>query len=155
MIGQSINRCLREIWDAIFALACTDGHKTGCALSLVSKHIREISQIIRIQSTSLDSLWQFNSFQCELERRKPHERCVRFLYIPEFVSGSRADWEDDIAGGEGSGLGMIVASSAASSHMPSSSRSLWLLDPAINGHWMSLAMNEHCDLLSCSRIPLY
>jgi hypothetical protein len=56
---------------------------------------------------------------------------------------------------EGSGLGMIVASPAASSHMPSSSRSLWLLDPAINGHWMSLTMNEHYDLLSCSRIPLY
>jgi hypothetical protein len=56
---------------------------------------------------------------------------------------------------EGSGFGMIVASSAASSHMPSSSRSLWLLYPAINGHWMSLAMNEYYNCLSCSRIPLY
>jgi hypothetical protein len=101
MIGQSINRYPHEIWDAIFALACTDGRKTGCALSLVSKHIREISQIIQVQSTSSDSLWQFDSFQCELERRKPHERCVRFLYFPESVSGSRTDWEDDIAGGLG------------------------------------------------------
>jgi hypothetical protein len=30
--------CPREIWDAIFILACTDGGRTGCALSLVSKH---------------------------------------------------------------------------------------------------------------------
>jgi hypothetical protein len=90
---KSIDRCPREIWDAILTLACTDGGKTGCALSQVSKHIREISHCIRIQSACLESLRQVDSFQRELERRKPSERRVRFLYLSDFSLNSRASSE--------------------------------------------------------------
>lgn len=42
-----------ELMLTIFAFACTDGGRTGCALSLVSKHIREVSRPLRFYSIAL------------------------------------------------------------------------------------------------------
>ncbi|KAI0657878.1 hypothetical protein C8Q70DRAFT_1055260 [Cubamyces menziesii] len=53
-------RCLRrledlpfELLEYIFRLACADGGKTGCSLSLVSRHIRAASRSSRFNSVAL------------------------------------------------------------------------------------------------------
>ena len=49
----------------IFLEACTDGGRTGCSLSLVSKDIRRLSRASRFHSVSLltPSLWKLRLFQ--------------------------------------------------------------------------------------------
>ncbi|OJT06098.1 hypothetical protein TRAPUB_3033 [Trametes pubescens] len=42
-----------ELLLTIFTSACTDGGQTSCALSLVSKHIREVSRPLRFYSVAL------------------------------------------------------------------------------------------------------
>ncbi|KAI9057410.1 hypothetical protein FKP32DRAFT_1358889 [Trametes sanguinea] len=44
-----------KLLEPIFVLACTDGGRTGCALSLTSQHIRAASRTTRFRSVSLVS----------------------------------------------------------------------------------------------------
>ncbi|KAI0792967.1 hypothetical protein BC629DRAFT_333119 [Irpex lacteus] len=48
-----MDRCPSEIHLKIFSLACTDGGRTGCALSLVSRHIRSTSFAARFRTVKL------------------------------------------------------------------------------------------------------
>jgi hypothetical protein len=70
-----------EIWDKIVKCACMDGGSTGCALSLVSHYIRDVSHSSRLQSIALDGLRALQSAALELDRRAPKARPVRFLYL--------------------------------------------------------------------------
>jgi hypothetical protein len=74
-----------EIWDAIVKLACTDGGKTGCALSLVSRYIRDVSHSSRLQSIALDGLEAMQDIVFELDRRAPKECAVRFVYLKNMI----------------------------------------------------------------------
>ena len=46
----AIYKCPIEIFDEIFSMACTDGGKTGCSLSTVSKRIRKVSKVFKYQT---------------------------------------------------------------------------------------------------------
>ena len=46
----------------IFTLACTDGGRTGCALSLVSRQIRGTSSLVRFHTISLHGIPRMRSF---------------------------------------------------------------------------------------------
>jgi hypothetical protein len=70
-----------EIWDKIVKCACMDGGSTGCALSLVSRYIRDVSHSSRLQSIALDGVRALQSAALELDRRAPKARAVRFLYL--------------------------------------------------------------------------
>jgi hypothetical protein len=70
-----------EIWDKIVKHACVDGGRTGCALSLVSRYIRDVSHSSRLQSIALDELQAMQSAALELEHRAPEARIVRFIYL--------------------------------------------------------------------------
>ncbi|KAI0334672.1 hypothetical protein GY45DRAFT_1318281 [Cubamyces sp. BRFM 1775] len=90
-----------ELLEQIFRLACTDGGRTGCSLSLVSKHVRAASISTRFRSVSIpvseDTLQLdrfFQSFehacvQAILQRApRPHVRhmCLRLASAPQKTS---------------------------------------------------------------------
>ncbi|KAI0350451.1 hypothetical protein OH77DRAFT_1524846 [Trametes cingulata] len=58
-----------ELIHEIFLLACTDGGRTGCSLSLVSKAVRALSRAARFNTLSFTagSLWQITRFLDVLE----------------------------------------------------------------------------------------
>ncbi|KAI9057411.1 hypothetical protein FKP32DRAFT_1358882 [Trametes sanguinea] len=83
MAMESLNHLPVELLEPIFQLACTDGGRTGCALSLTSKHIRAASHSARFHSVSLlsgcmNQLAQFIASYSSLcdndEARKPRVR---------------------------------------------------------------------------------
>jgi hypothetical protein len=82
-MARLIEQVPNEIWDVIVQAACIDGGNTGCALSLVSKHIRAISHLSRLQSAALDGVKDMRSFVRELQRRQVEENAVRFLYLTD------------------------------------------------------------------------
>ncbi|KAJ8482528.1 hypothetical protein ONZ51_g5301 [Trametes cubensis] len=61
-----------ELLEQIFRNACTDGGRTGCSLSLVSKRIRALSRSSRFHSVSLltGTCSQLSSFLKTLERAR-------------------------------------------------------------------------------------
>ena len=61
-ISQRSNRLPLEIWQHIFLLACTDGGRTGYALTLVSKFFHYGSQLVRFHSLAFTSLRQVEGF---------------------------------------------------------------------------------------------
>ncbi|KAI0745685.1 hypothetical protein C8Q76DRAFT_639539 [Earliella scabrosa] len=63
-----------EIWQRIFALACTDGGQTGTALALVSRFFHAASHPIRFLSLSLYSLRHIEQFLSYL-RKHATSRC--------------------------------------------------------------------------------
>ena len=52
-VPANMNKLPLELLEDIFALACADGGRTGCALSLVSTHIRAASRAIRFHTLCL------------------------------------------------------------------------------------------------------
>jgi hypothetical protein len=70
-----------ELWDKIVQLACTDGGKTGCALSLVSRRVRELSHLFRLQSIALLKPVQMEQFHEQLKNRPNNERCLWYMFI--------------------------------------------------------------------------
>ncbi len=72
-----------EILCAIFEQACTDDGHTGCALSLVSKHIRSISRRCALQSVAIYGPRQLSSFAAYLDTLSPQYRGVRYMYITD------------------------------------------------------------------------
>jgi hypothetical protein len=77
-----------ELWHQVFQYACVDGGQTGCALSLVSRHIRELSAGIRFQSVIIVDPERLNLLLRALKSLSGDERRVRFLFI-----GARQRWE--------------------------------------------------------------
>jgi hypothetical protein len=59
-----------EIWYHIFAYACSDGGRTGCALAAVSRNIRDASAPTRYQSIALSGARQIRAF-IALQNHRP------------------------------------------------------------------------------------
>jgi hypothetical protein len=70
-----------EIWHKVFKNACVDGGKTGCALSLVSRRIRDASSKTRLRSVSVVGLERLKSLLHVLENTPEDNRRVTFLFI--------------------------------------------------------------------------
>ena len=75
-----MNRCPVEILDIIFKLACSDGGKTGCALSLVSRSMRSITHPFRFHSVALITKRSLMFFSDYLQKQE-HFSPVRHLFI--------------------------------------------------------------------------
>lgn len=70
-----------EILSHIFLLACTDGGSTGCALSMVSKYIRETSKPHKYHSVALHGQRQTKAFASVLAHTQSHHRRVVHLFL--------------------------------------------------------------------------
>ncbi|EIW61162.1 uncharacterized protein TRAVEDRAFT_43987 [Trametes versicolor FP-101664 SS1] len=82
-----------EVTQHIFALACTDGGRTGCSLSLTSKTIRTVARSTRFHSIFLDAFYaqRLSSFVSTYEKQcqpmcgaRPR---VKHLYLTLAVLG--------------------------------------------------------------------
>ena len=65
-----------EIWGEIYAFACTDGGRTGRALSLVSRFINETSKPYKLQSISVIGKRQLDAFADLIEQTPTHLRRI-------------------------------------------------------------------------------
>lgn len=74
-------RCLVEIIHEICSLARTDGGTTSRALSLVSKTIRDISELVGVQSLTLRSANQTISFSSFLKSKPTPPPRIRLILI--------------------------------------------------------------------------
>jgi hypothetical protein len=81
-----------ELLLKIFSLACTDGGPTGCSLSLVSRHIRDVSAPARLHSVALRGLPRMRLFAALLEQNPKHAR-VEHLFLTD--NGGRKDLGDN------------------------------------------------------------
>jgi hypothetical protein len=70
-----------ELWHKIFQHACVDGGRTGCALSLVSRRLHDLSVGTRLQSVFIVGLERLRLLLHTLERLPEYECRVRFLFI--------------------------------------------------------------------------
>jgi hypothetical protein len=75
-----------EAWYKIFDIACKDGGATGCALSLVSRRVRDESRPYQVQTAALYGPLKLQIFLETISLRKEHERRVRWLFIANTVS---------------------------------------------------------------------
>ncbi|KAJ7243815.1 hypothetical protein B0H12DRAFT_1055072 [Mycena haematopus] len=78
-----------EIHLKIYSIACRDDGSTGSALSLVSKHVRELSAEHRYQSIAVCGPIQIQHLVDHLRSVPPELRRIRFLFIYDYVSLSR------------------------------------------------------------------
>ncbi|KAJ6537751.1 hypothetical protein B0H19DRAFT_1180807 [Mycena capillaripes] len=77
-----------ELLLTIFAFACTDGGPTGCALSLVSRHVHNVSAPAKLRSVALRGLPRMRLFAAMLERNPTHPH-VEHLFLTD--NGGRKD----------------------------------------------------------------
>ncbi|KAJ6557697.1 hypothetical protein B0H19DRAFT_1148367 [Mycena capillaripes] len=77
-----------ELLLEIFAFACTDGGPTGCALSLVSRHVHDVSAPAKLRSVALRGLPCMRLFAAMLERNPKHPN-VEHLFLTD--NGGRKD----------------------------------------------------------------
>ncbi|GBE77281.1 predicted protein [Sparassis crispa] len=75
-----MDTCPVEIHSVIFSLACTDDGTTGRSLSLVSRHVRRVSEPFRWQSLSLLGLQQARHF-VKLLKQTPGYHPVYHLFL--------------------------------------------------------------------------
>lgn len=75
-----MNRCPPEIHARIFAYACTDDGTTGCALSLVSRYIHEVSYPYQWQCISLAGFKRVVQLAAEIRKMK-RKRPVNHLFL--------------------------------------------------------------------------
>ncbi|KAI0647491.1 hypothetical protein C8Q79DRAFT_631352 [Trametes meyenii] len=85
-----------ELLTSIFSLACTDGGRTACSLSLVCKHIREVARPIRFNVVALTggAPHKLQAFFDDLERESNSFRAgttsrVRHLFLHTDLSKAR------------------------------------------------------------------
>jgi hypothetical protein len=78
--------CPIEIWSIIFTFACTDGGVTGRSLSLTSRHVRELSKVVKLQSLMVTEAQQILGLARLLADTPPKYRRVRHLFIGDAVS---------------------------------------------------------------------
>jgi hypothetical protein len=85
---SSLERCTPDIYNLIFALACSDGGKTGAALALVSKTIAAQSQPHRFCSVFLPDYGRsvelvLTPMQMLSVNHAQDQRCVQHLFISD------------------------------------------------------------------------
>ena len=73
-----MDHCPPEIQIKIFALACIDGGRTGCALSRVSRHIRATSSPVRFYTISLHGILRMRLF---LEIARQRFSCPKVTHL--------------------------------------------------------------------------
>lgn len=73
--------CPTELWQHIFACACTDGGRTGCSLSLVSKFVREASAPFRYQSVLVEGTARLSCFLAVWERNPDRRSKILHLLL--------------------------------------------------------------------------
>lgn len=75
-----------EVWLEILRFACTDGGKTGCSLSLVSKYIHNISLEVRFQCVAAH-IDHISELATAIQKAAPGHRKIKHLYFetPEEV----------------------------------------------------------------------
>ncbi|KAI0672779.1 hypothetical protein C8Q78DRAFT_679087 [Trametes maxima] len=83
-----------ELLTSIFSLACTDGGRTACSLSLVCKHIREVARPFRFNIVALTggAPHKLQAFFNDLERESNTSRAgarVRHLFLHTDLSKAR------------------------------------------------------------------
>lgn len=78
-----MHNCPPEVLLKIFSLACLDGGATGCSLSLVSKHIGNVSSTVQLQSVYLNSAQRMGQFLAVLQTRAPELRHVKHLLVSD------------------------------------------------------------------------
>ena len=98
---MTLNLCPPEVCSQIFAIACTDGGYTGCALSAVSRYIHDTSSPYKFQSVALHNTRQAVSFTSVLDRTLPRLRGVAFLFISNDDDVVAIDTPDDRPGSTG------------------------------------------------------
>jgi hypothetical protein len=76
-----ILRLPTEVLQIIYSFACVDGGRTGCALSRVSKQMRETSSPFRFYSVALPNLDMLKAFCALLEKVDRLQIIVRHLFI--------------------------------------------------------------------------
>ncbi|KAF7979719.1 hypothetical protein HWV62_41072 [Athelia sp. TMB] len=87
--SRAVNRCPMELWHLIFSYACTDGGRTACALSAVSRYIRECSKpYYNVQSVALHGTRQTLAFAAVLETNPDHLRQIKHLFVSSDEVGS-------------------------------------------------------------------
>ncbi|KZP21318.1 hypothetical protein FIBSPDRAFT_931736 [Athelia psychrophila] len=72
-----------EILHAIFTLVCTDGGRTGCTLSTVSRYIRAAALPIMLRTVVARGVRQMQALATLLEKRVPGNRMVRYLFLTD------------------------------------------------------------------------
>ena len=73
--------CPPEIWENIFALACTDTGFTGRSLSLVSKQFNEISAPSKYQSIAITQWSQLVAFPQTFSQLPNFQKKIKYLFI--------------------------------------------------------------------------
>ncbi len=87
-----MDHCPTEILLRIFTLACTDGGRTGCALSLVSHAMRTASEPVRFHTVALQSVPHMRHFERLLgDEYELHPPTVRHLFL--FDGGTRQQYQ--------------------------------------------------------------
>jgi hypothetical protein len=89
-----MDRCPIDIWSIIFTFACTDGGVTGRSLSLTSRHVHELSKVVKLQSLAVTEAQQILGLARLLADTQPRYRRVRYLFIGD--AGNK--WCDEEAG---------------------------------------------------------
>ena len=86
-----MDRCPAEICSEIYAFACVDDGRTGRALSLVSKYIRESSKPYKLQSISVIGYNQLLAFADLVENTPLHLRQVKCIFLSAHPRSTASD----------------------------------------------------------------
>jgi hypothetical protein len=92
-----MNNCPVELILKIFSYACTDGGRTGCALSLVSRWIHAVATPVRFQTVSLTGLSQMRLFINALEALPAPPRVSHLLLSDNGIADSESEKPDRCA----------------------------------------------------------
>jgi hypothetical protein len=76
-----MEKCPIEIWQEIFAIACTDAGLTGRSLSLVSKHFNDISGPLKYQSIAITRWRQLFAFSQTFSQLPDFQKKIKYLFI--------------------------------------------------------------------------
>ncbi|TCD66079.1 hypothetical protein EIP91_001837 [Steccherinum ochraceum] len=85
-----------ELLANILTLACTDGGRTGCSLSLVSKHFREscCNSGADLSSAVVRGQFKLNAFLTMLRRRQIKNRKIKSLFLFHRTPNDSLEKED-------------------------------------------------------------
>lgn len=138
-----MDRCPTEIWARIFSFACTDRGLTGCALSEVSRYVRNTSRTVRYKSVGLQYIHSIVLFLKVLEGLQPEDRQVENLFLSTPSAANLVINEP-----KGSATSLNESKGKALLAM---SRILDLVAPTVEHLFANVTYNQH-DLLA---LPQY
>lgn len=78
-----------ETWTTIFEFACTDGGRTGCALSETCTYFHTAVRPVQLRSVALIGLHKIHLFLAALTQRTPEHRRVQHLFLANAPAGGR------------------------------------------------------------------